>query len=320
MKTFTQAALHEKWSKYLPELTKEPDFDAFWKEQLEKNKIHPLNPKLTEYSFPAKNVKIYDITIEAHDKTVIHGWYAFPENIDSKIPCIVLYHGFGGSRGAPQGLLQYTSMGLAVVAFDCRDQGGTTGSNASWANGSRTSVVSQGILDPDSYYSKHLYLDSIRALDFASTRDELDQNRIAIMGGSQGGALVSAVAALDDRPAIAIGAVPSNSNITARVMNENGSFSSVSNYLRKHPDQIEQCLKTLSYFDTMNMADKIRCPYLAGVGGKDPICPAEMFYATYNRLVNEKHIEIYPFNGHEGGGDIFQEIALNFIANKLNLK
>jgi len=315
---FTQKALHEEWSKYLPELTKEPDFEEFWEKQLARNKIHPLNTVLNEYDFPVKNIKIYDITIEAHDQTVIHGWYVVPESKET-IPCIVKYHGFGGHRGAPQHHLSCAAMGLAVIAFDCRDQGGQTGNNSSWSNGSRTSVVSQGILNPDEYYSKHLYLDAIRALDFASSRDEIDQSRIAIMGGSQGGALVSAMAALDDRPTIAIGAVPSNSNITARVMKEHGSFSSVSNYLRKHPDQIEQCLKTLSYFDTMNMADKITCPYFAGVGGKDPICPAEMFYATYNRLQHEKHIEIYPFNGHEGGGEIFEEVAIKFIAEKFNL-
>lgn len=318
MKIYTKDALHAEWSQYMPELTKEPDFDEFWKKQLELNKVHPLNPVMKAYNYPAKNVKVYDVTIEGHDGTVIHGWFIKPES-NSKIPCVVQYHGFGGSRGYPMGYMQYAIMGAAVVAFDCRDQGGQTGNNASWTNGSRDALSAKGILDPNEYYAKHLYLDAIRVLDFVSQQDDIDQSKIAIIGGSQGGALVSAMAALDDRPTIAIGSVPSNSNMNARLMGEHGTVSAVANYLKKHPDHIEQCMKTLSYFDTMNMADKITCPYLAGVGGKDVVCPAKMFYATYNRIQSEKHIEIYPFNGHEGGGDIFWEKAINFIADKLDM-
>ena len=74
---------------------------------------------------------------------------------------------------------------------------------------------------------------------------------------------------------------------------------------------------TLSYFDTMNMAETIRCPILASVGGQDIICPPHCYFASYNRIRSEKEICIYPFNGHEGGRSHHLEKKLAFLAGFL---
>lgn len=304
----------EELYKYRPSLTNRDDFDEFWERTISESKAVPLESESILYDYPSPFVEVYDITYNGFDGTLIHGWYMCPKFIDrSNLPCIVHYHGYGGNRGRPADFMQWVMMGFAVISIDCRDQNGDTGNRAIYSSGSTQSAVCKGILDKDEYYFRAVYMDCMRAIDFAYTREEIDKDRIIVEGGSQGGALAMAVAALDHRVYASLADVPSNSNIEKRIEGSYGSFSSVTGYLKVHPDKIEKVYETLSYFDTMNMADKIDCPVLASVGLQDNICPAKLYFATYNRIRGEKRVEIYPFNGHEGGGAIHNEIKLRYV-------
>lgn len=156
-------------------------------------------------------------------------------------------------------------------------------------------------------------MDCIKAIDFACEQDEVDTAKIIIEGGSQGGGLGMAVAALDDRPILAMVDVPSNSNLVKRIEGNHGAFASVAEYLKIHPGDTDLVLDNLSYFDTMNMADRITCRVYASVGLKDETCPPQMYFATYNRIQSEKEIVLYPFNGHEGGGTIHTEKKMAYV-------
>ena len=52
-------------------------------------------------------------------------------------------------------------------------------------------------------------------------------------------------------------------------------------------------LKTLSYFDTMNLAKKVNAEVLMRVGLQDPICPPAICFATYNQIKNAKNWIVY---------------------------
>jgi cephalosporin-C deacetylase-like acetyl esterase len=51
----------------------------------------------------------------------------------------------------------------------------------------------------DNYYYKRVYLGCLRAVDLLTSLPEVDTSRIAVYGGSQGGALSIVTAALDKR-------------------------------------------------------------------------------------------------------------------------
>ncbi|MCA0756846.1 acetylxylan esterase [Paenibacillus sp. N4] len=299
---------------YLPELTKKDDFEEFWIRTIRQAKEVPLNPERVEVEYPSKHVKVYAISYNGMDDTRIHGWYIVPAFLKKeKYPCLIHYHGFNGSRGEPSGFMHWVMMGMAVLSVDCRDQGGRTGNHAAYTHGFMRSVASKGVHDKHEYYYRYAYMDSLKAIDFACAQDETDSDKMIIEGGSQGGALGMAVAALDNRPALAMVDVPSNSNLVARVEGNHGAYASVAEYLKRHPEQTDLVMDNLSYFDTMNMADKISCPVLASVALKDEVCPAQMYFATYNRIPGEKQIYIYPFNGHEGGGSRHTEVKLSYL-------
>ncbi len=311
-------AILEELSGYQPALTRREDFDAFWERTLEQTRAVPLCPTRQRIDYPSDHVAVYEITYHGFDDTPIHGWYLVPSFLgEGPFPCLIHYHGFTGDRGMPQDFLPWVMLGMCVVSIDCRDQNGHTGSLLGTHSGATQSVVCRGVLDPGDYYYRAVYMDCVKAIDFAQAQPEVDGRRIVIEGGSQGGALGMAVAALDPRPMLALVDVPSNSNIEARIEGNHGSFSAVADYLKQWPLQTEQVFATLSYFDTMNLADRIRCRVLASVGLKDTTCPAKLYFASYNRIPSQKDIRLYPFNGHEGGGRTHAEVKLRLVREVL---
>ncbi len=284
---------------YLPPLTKEPDFDAFWEATLKQTKSEPLNAKVTEKEYPSPFIKVYDVTFDGFGSHPIKGIYMLPAFVENKeLPCFVNYHGFGDFRGTPVDFMPWLMMGMAVFSMDCREQSGDTG-NAASNHGMVGNLVTKGLLDKNEYYFRAVYMDCIKALDFVCQREEIDKKKIVIHGISQGGALCMATAALDDRPYLAIADIPSNCNFEERVKEYQGSFSAVTDYLRLYPERTDIALSTLSYFDNMNLADRITCKLFAQVGLRDEICPAKCYFAAYNRVKSEKSIRINPFGVHE---------------------
>lgn len=311
LKTKTEELFH-----YLPELTKELDFDDFWQRTLSQTKKVPLNLKKEKMNYPSAYVEVYELTYHGFDETTIYGYYIIPTFTHTKkLPCLIHYHGFTGNRGLPHEFMHYVMQGIAVLSVDCREQSGETGNYANYSSGMTGNVVCKGINNKDEYYFRAVYMDCVKAIDAAIAQQEVDESCIMIEGGSQGGALAMAVAAFDSRVSLCLADVPSNSQITSRVENAYGAFSSVTDYLKLYPEKTDAVLKTLSYFDTMNLADRIQCKVVASVGLKDNICPAKLYFATYNRIQSDKEIKIYPFNGHEGGHRVHTEVKLEVIKN-----
>ena len=304
----------------LPPLTRRPDFETFWTETLRKTRQVPLQPQRASYGFPSPHVTVDRITFQGFDQTPIHGLFLVPTFLGrEKVPCLIHYPGFGSPCGAPGDFMAWVLMGVAVLSVDCREQNGRTGNRASYSSGEGLSVACKGILDKDEYYYRAVYMDCVKAIDFACAQDQVDPRKIIIEGGSQGGALGMAVCALDSRPWLAMVDVPGHSQIEQRVRGAHGSFSAVTEYLGTHPDEADRVFETLSYFDTMNMADWIKCEVLASVALRDSICPASCYMATYHRITTSKTLKVYPPNGHEGGGAVHHEVKLRFLAEHLRL-
>lgn len=303
---------------YMPQLTRQPDFEQFWKQTKEESERVPIGLEMKQISYPARHLRLYEVSYNGFDGTRIFGWYMEPvwgqkSAEKEKLPCLVNYHGFSGDRGVPSDFFQWTMAGMAVLTVDCREQGGVTGNEAAYHGGMVKNVTSKGLLDPKEYYYRAVYMDCIRALDVAEQIDSVDKNRLVVHGISQGGGIGTAVCGLDKRPAAALLDVPSCADLERRVWGEHGAFSAVADYLRKYPDHMEQAMKTLSYFDTMNLTEYISCPVSASVGLKDNICPPECFFAAYNRIDAPKEVEIFPFNGHDGAKPLRWQKKLEFL-------
>lgn len=307
----------DELEKFCPPLTAQPDLEQYWDETLRHFAGKPLNAKRELIETPLSYMEAYRVEYDGFDATPIHGWYLLPRfRAAGKLPCVVLYHGYTGSKGYPEDYAAYLLMGIAVFAIDVRGQSGDTGNLLPQTFGMTKGWITQGILHRDTCYYKAITIDALKALDWASEQPEVDPSRICASGGSQGGGLAMIVAALSDKPAIAVPHIPNMCYMDFGMLNSSSSLSEAAAFVERFPHRLDEVITTLSYYDNMNLAHRIRIPIFVTVGLKDPVTMPETIYAAYNRVQSEKTIVPYPFTGHAVTGDQNRQ-ALRFIAEKL---
>jgi cephalosporin-C deacetylase len=178
--------------------------------------------------------------------------------------------------------------------------------------------VTRGILDPYEYYYRRVYTDAVRAVEAVRGHDAVDANRVAVVGGSQGGAISIAVAALAPDVAAALPDVPFLCDFPRAIaITPKDPYPEIARYLKVHRDHEEQVLATLSYFDCATLARRATAPALVSVALMDEICPPSTVFAAYNAYAGPKEIRVYPYNDHEGGGSFHQVAQLQWLRAQL---
>src|SRR5687767_11655482 len=184
---------------YKPSLYRPEDFEPFWDQTVAAALNQPLNAELIPYTLPATTVEFYAVRYDGFEGGRIAGWYARPKS-DGRFPALCIYHGYAGRAHRPLELLPYAAQGICVLSMDTRGQNGQSQDAATYPEGHHLGYMTQGIRSPNTYYYRYVYADALRALEFLAHRDEIDPDRIAITGLSQGGGISLAVAALSNRP------------------------------------------------------------------------------------------------------------------------
>jgi len=284
---------------YDPPSTKEADFDAFWDATLAESKDTPLNARINAIDYPAIGATVNKVYYDGWRGARICGWYVVPDG-DGPFPAIVQYHGYSGSKMDVYRYLLWALQGYAVLAVDTRGQSGMSTNPGPYTGGHIKGWMTHGVMDPQEYYYRGAYVDCVRALDFVEAQPEIDAARIGITGMSQGGGLTLAVAGLDSRPVLAMPEMPYLCHYKRAVdMAVNGPYPEISDYLKRWPERWDQVWRTLSYFDNMNLADRITSTVLMDVGLQDDICPPSSVYAAYNKIKAPKEMVVFPYHKHE---------------------
>lgn len=294
-----------------PAPTAPDDFDAFWSATLEESRAHPLDASFT----PAwqRSVVVHDVTFRGFCGAAIKAWLAVPAGADAPLPCVVEFPGYGGGRGLPHQCLLYAAAGYAHLFMDVRGQGSgwRTGEtpDEDGANAHHPGFMTRGVLDPATYYYRRVITDAVRAVEAARVHPLVDPTRIAVTGGSQGGGLTLAVAGLVPDLAAVAPDVPFLCDFRRGMdIAPAGPYQEVVKYLKVHRNQSEAVFRTLSYVDGVTFAARANAPALFSVALMDDICPPSTVYAAYHAYAGSKEIEVYSFNGHEGG-ESFQDSA-----------
>jgi cephalosporin-C deacetylase-like acetyl esterase len=154
--------------------------------------------------------------------------------------------------------------------------------------------------DKELYVYRGAYMDCIRAVDFLCSREEVDTSRIAVEGGSQGGALSFATAALDNqRIKLCVPQVPFLSDFRDYFRVAAWPGGEFTNYFKEHPEiPPEKVFNTLAYIDIKNLAPWIKAPVFMAVGLMDEVCPPHINFAAYNQLKVPRKYIVYPEAGH----------------------
>lgn len=295
---------------YRPDRTAPEDLEEFWAATLAEAKAKPLNDVRERTSTLSPYIEAYRVSYEGFDETPIQGWYLLPAfGGEGKRPCVVLFHGYTGGKGYPEQYSDLLMLGFAVFAIDVRGQGGETGNLLPQSFGMTRGWITQGLLDPKTSYYRAITVDALQAVRWTAEQPEIDPDRIYVAGASQGGGLALLTLALSDIPAKGIADIPNMCHMDYGILNSTGSLTEAAEFVSRHPDKLEAVLRTLSYFDALNLAERIRKPVFVSVGLKDTICLPETIFAVYNRIEAPKRLQVYPFNGHYTSGDHFRKMA-----------
>ncbi|MFH0806875.1 MAG: acetylxylan esterase [Elusimicrobiota bacterium] len=306
----------DELKKFKPKLTREKDFFEFWKKTLKESASEPLQAKIEKQTYPVEKIKVFKAQYRGFKNAKISGKYLVP-NGTGRFPAILFLHGYNGPHDAISDFLGWVLQGFAVFSIDVRGQTGDTPDSTPYSIGAISGHMTKGILDKNEYYYRGVYADCIRALDFLCQRGEVDSNRIGVMGGSQGGGLTIAVCALDSRPKAGVAEIPFLCNFLRSVdVSGTAPYTEIKGFIRMRSQYEKQVYRTLSYFDGMNLADRIKCPMLLSAGLQDETCPPSGVFSVYNHLKCKKEIATNTFAKHESW-NLIRERRLEWIVKYL---
>ena len=285
-----------------------PGLDDWWRGRLDEARAAALPPTFARHAPEAYGpVEVQDVTFSGARGDRIRAWYLRPAGAgDAELPVNVGFIGYGGGRGLPVEHLALPAVGIAAFVMDTRGQGGTwtvgaTGDPGRAEDGpEHPGVMTRGIARPETYYVTRLMTDAARAVEVAAALEGVDAGRIAVSGGSQGGGLALAAAALQpDLVRVCQADVPFLCDFPrALAIGPGFPYGEIAAFLAQQVGLVDAAMETLRHVDAALLASRITADSLLSVGLMDDICPPSTVFAAYNAITAPKEIAVFPFGTH----------------------
>ncbi|KPK75364.1 MAG: hypothetical protein AMS25_18455 [Gemmatimonas sp. SM23_52] len=268
-----------------------------------------------------------DVSFEVQG-TSVSAWLFLPEDLSALVPCIIMGHGFGGTRdmGLEPYAVRFQEAGFGVLVFDYRHFGDSDGEPRQLA------------------WIPYQLQDYSAAIEYARGLEEIDPARIALWGTSFSGGHVVVSAARDKDIACVVAQCPALDGRATAVMGRklvgigqglrlimHGQRDLVRSWLGLSPDKLpivgkpgsmacmtapdvyeayaqlapagfvnEVCARILVRGDKyrpVTKARKVRCPVLIQICEHDNLTPISAAEETARRLGDLAEVKRYPI-GH----------------------
>lgn len=296
----------EELKKYQGINPKPDDFDEYWDRAL--NEMKSVNPEteITPAEFKSPVADCYDMYFTGVNGARIYAKLLKPKKISGKCPAVLSFHGYGWrSDSWVNYYLPYAASGFVVAALDCRGQAGNSIDVGGHSGNSRFGHIIRGLNDtPDKLLYRDIFLDCAQLADIIMSMDEVDENRVGAFGGSQGGALTLACAALEPRIKRIAPQYPflcDYKRVWEMDMAER-AYEELKVYFRENdPRHLKEndIFTKLGYIDLQFLAPRIKAETKMFTGLMDNVCPPSTQFAAYNKMTCPKEVIIYPDFGHE---------------------
>ncbi|MBX3011887.1 MAG: acetylxylan esterase [Caldilineaceae bacterium] len=232
----------------LPITPKPTDFDQYWTQTQQALATLPPAPELT--AMPLRTTDfgtVYGLRLTSLAAYRIFAYYCVPHGAG---PFPVLYQlpNYGSVVQVPP---YEERQSYIAVALCHRGQRLADQPFAASYPGLLTTAIDQ----PEQYIYRGIVADCLRVLDFLATRTEVDQQKIAAVGGD----LALITAAL--RPLVAaLYYTPGFFYAAAALIPQTSAYPSeeINDYLRTYPDRAAQLWQTLAYYEPTHFAAQVR--------------------------------------------------------------
>ena len=273
----------------------------------------PVDAALTECpERSGREYETWNVVLRSYGGQRLRGFYTVPRDTPAsgRFPSLLAVPGYGGAKDIPYHVVMH---GFAVLTLFPRAQGESI---PEWDLPEGANKLTYNVTDRDSYYYRAGYMDCVRGVDFLAERDEVDAARIGMWSRSQGGGFTLSTAALDHRLAAAVAEEPFMCNYPVAIDIDTRPYHELRNYVQEHPEERPAMLDTLRYFDTLTLADAIRCPILVNIGMADTTCPYDTIMPVFERIRAHKSLLVYPDLTHSPCTD-FNVHAMNWLKRYL---
>ena len=295
-------------------LDRSDDFDNYWmRARRELDAVAPQFKLTRQEEYCTETREVYLLEMRSLGNILVRGWYMRPVK-DGVYPAMLHVQGYSSGK-VPGNLYQGDDM--VSLALNVRGHGNSWDPMGPGFPG----YILYNVDDKETYVYRGAYMDCVRAVDFLYSRSEVDTSRVVVEGGSQGGALSFATAALDnERIDLCVPHVPFLSDFRDYFKVATWPANEFFTYFKENPDIPEDDIyKTLSYIDIKNLAPWIKAPVFMSIGLKDNVCPPHINFAAYNQLSVPKVYIVYPYAGHGLPGD-YNDVMMEYIRKQFKME
>ncbi len=282
------------------------DFDAYWAAALaEMNAVDPQIEIVPDEEFQVPFATCSHLWFTGVGGARVHAKLLQPQHAPEPHPAVLMFHGYTHYSGEWSEKLNYVAAGFTVAALDCRGQGGLSEDVGGVKGTTMRGQIVRGLGDaPEKLLYRSLFLDTAQLAKIVMALPEVDENRVGAMGGSQGGGLTLACAALEPRIQRAAPGVPFLCDYQRvwEMDQAKEAYFELKEFFRRHDPLHKneaEIFRRLGYIDVQHLAPRIAAEVLMGTGLDDTICPPSTQFAAYNKITSKKAVAIYPDYGHE---------------------
>lgn len=295
-------------------LDRPEDFDNYWmRARRELDVVNPQFRLIRQDSLCTENREFFILEMRSLGNILVRGWYMKPVK-EGVYPAILHVQGYS-SFMVPGWM--YPGDDMVALGLNIRGHG----FSKDHVDPGFPGYLQHHVDNKELYIYRGAYMDCIRAVDFLYSRDEVDTTRLAVAGGSQGGALSFATAALDnERVDLCVPHVPFLSDFRDYFRVADWPADEFVQYFDEHPEiPHDEIYKTLSYIDIKNLAPWIKAPVFMSIGLKDVICPPHINFAAYNQLTVPREYYVFPEAGH-GLPGVYNQMKYEWIRKKFTME
>lgn len=295
------------------------DFDAYWERALKEMRAVDPQVELIPAAFQSPAADCFDMYFTGTKGARIYAKLLIPKNRTAPGPAVLRFHGYCGSSGDWSQYLVYAASGFVVAAMDVRGQGGKSEDVGGVKGTTQNGSIIRGLSDhEDNLLFRQNFLDTALLAKIVMDMDLVDETRVGAFGGSQGGGLTLACAALEPRIKRIAPRVPflcDYKRVWEMDLAKN-AYGELKDYFRKfdprheHEDEI---FTRLGYIDVQFLAPRIKADTIFFTGLMDEVCPPSTQFAAYNKMTCNKKMYIYSDFAHEDfpdASDIIYEFML----------